>query len=73
VHHADHLLGRDAVEVGARRRQIGVPQLALDQRQRDPFVQQLDRVGMPKLMGRKAPPNPSLGGEVAQLCPDSAV
>ena len=44
-----------------------VPELALDQRQRDPLVQQLDGVRMPELMGRKPAPYASLNGKVAQL------
>jgi hypothetical protein len=37
-----------------------VPELALDQRQRDSLVQQFDSVRMAKLMGREAPPNARL-------------
>ena len=38
----DDLLRGDALQVRAGRGQVGVPQLALDQRQRDPLTQQLD-------------------------------
>jgi len=33
-------------------------------------MQQFDGVRLPKLMGREPAPDPSLCGEVAQLCPD---
>ena len=33
-----------------------MPELTLDQRQRDPLVQQLDRVRMPQLMRSKPAP-----------------
>jgi hypothetical protein len=46
---ADDLLGGDPFEVGAGGREVCVPELALDQRQRDPLVQQLDGVRMPQL------------------------
>jgi hypothetical protein len=42
-----------------------VAELALDQRQRDPLVQQLDGVPMAQLVRREPAPDPSLNGEVA--------
>ena len=45
------------------RREVRVPELALDQRQRDPLVQQLDGVRMPQLMRRKPAPHASVNGE----------
>ena len=53
------------VHVDLGRLELLIPELALDQRERHPFVQQLDRVHMPKLMLRGPPPNPSLNREVA--------
>jgi hypothetical protein len=44
-----------------------VPELALDQRQRDPLVQQLDRVRMPQLMRSKPAPHTGVNGKVTQL------
>jgi hypothetical protein len=44
-----------------------MPELALDNRQRDPFVGHLDRVSMPELVRREPSPDPSLGGESAKL------
>jgi hypothetical protein len=41
---------RRCLAVGAGRRQVGVAELSLDQRQRDPLVQQLDSVGTPELV-----------------------
>jgi hypothetical protein len=41
------------LQVGAGRGQVRVPQLALDQRQRDPLTQQLDSMRMAELVGAK--------------------
>ena len=46
-----------------------MPELPLDDRQRDPFVRHLDRVGVPELVRREAPPHPSLGRQAAKLTP----
>ena len=43
------------MQVGAGRGQVRVPQLALDQRQRDPLTQQLDRMRMAELVRREPP------------------
>ena len=48
------------MQVGAGRGEVRVPELALDQRQRDPFMQQLDSVRMAELVGREAPPDARL-------------
>ena len=58
VHRADDLLRGDSLQVGAGRREVCRPQLALNQRQRDPLMQELDSVRMPQLMGRKPAPDP---------------
>lgn len=42
-------------------------ELALDQRQRDPFVQQLDGVRVAQLVGREPPPDAGLEREVVKL------
>ena len=39
------------MQVGAGRGEVRVPQLALDQRQRDALMQQLDSVRMAELVG----------------------
>ena len=49
-----------------------MPQLALNQRQRDPLMQQLDRVSVPELVGREPAPHACLERELAQLDPCSA-
>jgi hypothetical protein len=67
VHRADDLLRGDPLQVRAGHRELSVPELTLDQRQRDPLVQQLDSVRMPKLVWRKPAPHPGLNGEVTQL------
>ena len=43
------------LQVGAGRGEVRVPELALDQRQRDPLRQQLDSMRVAELIGRKAP------------------
>ena len=45
--------------------------LALDHRQRDPFVQQLDSMSMPQLMRREAPPDSGLDRCPVKLEPSS--
>ena len=44
-----------------------MPELALDHRQRDALVQQLDSVGMAELVRREAPANARLQGDLVQL------
>ncbi len=44
-----------------------VSELSLDDRQRDPFVGHLDRVGVSELVRREPPAHPGLGGESAKL------
>ena len=41
-----------------------MPQLALDQRQRDALMQQLDSVRMAELVGREAPPDARLNRDL---------
>jgi len=63
-----HDLSRvDPLEVNRRDPKVGMPELPLDNRQRDPFVRHLDRVRMPELVGRKPPAHPRLGRESAKL------
>ena len=47
-------------------------QLALDQRQRDALVQQLDSMGMAELVRREAPADASLRRDLVQLQPGGA-
>ena len=46
---------------------VRMPELPLDNRQRDPFVRHLDRVSMPQLVWCEPPPYASLGSESAKL------
>ena len=46
-----------------------VAELALDQRQRDALVQQLNGVRMAQLMGREPPPHARLERDAVQLDP----
>jgi hypothetical protein len=46
-----------------------VTELALDQRQRDPFVQQFNRVRVAQLVRREPPPDSCLKREVVKLDP----
>jgi hypothetical protein len=63
----DDLLDIDPLQIGAGGRQLRVAELALNQRQRNPFVQQLDSVRMPELMWGYAPAHACLDGELVQL------
>ena len=45
---------------------MGMPELALDDRQRDPFVGHLDRVRVAELMRREPTPDPVCGGSPAR-------
>jgi hypothetical protein len=49
-----------------------VPQLALDQRDRDAFVEQLDGVRVTQLVRREPSPDASVACNPAQLDPDGA-
>ena len=60
------------MQVGAGRGEVRVPQLALDQRQRDALTQQLDSVRMAELVGRKAPADAHLKRYLVQLQPGGA-
>jgi hypothetical protein len=44
-----------------------MPELPLDNRQRNPFVRHLDRVRVPELVRRKPPPHSSLSRDSAKL------
>jgi len=57
----------DSLQIYRRDPEVGMPELSLNNWQRDPFVRHLDRVRMPELVRRKPPPHPSLHGEPAKL------
>ena len=67
VDRVDDLACIDALEVNRRDAKVGMPELPLDDRQRDPFVGHLDRVGVPELMRSEPPTNPRLRAESAKL------
>ena len=57
----DDLLDVDPLEISSGRREVRVAELALDQRQRDSLVQQLDRVPMAQLVFVPTSAKASLG------------
>jgi hypothetical protein len=67
----DDLLGGVPLQVGAGRREVRVPQLALDQREWDALMQQLDSVGVSQLMRCEAPADSGLDRCPVQLEPSS--
>jgi hypothetical protein len=65
----DDLGGIDALQVGARDPEVGVPELTLNDRQWDPLACHFDGVGVPELMGGEKPPHTSDFGEASKLGP----
>jgi len=57
----------DALQVDGGDAEVGVPELALDDVQRDAFASHLDGVRVAQLMRREAPAHTSLDGEMAHL------
>jgi hypothetical protein len=49
-----------------------VPELALDQREGDAFVEQLDGMGVTELVRSEPSPHPGVTRDPAQLDPDRA-
>jgi len=65
---ADDLAAVDALEVHAGDAEVGVlPELALDNHERDTFMSHLDSVSMAKLVWREAPSHTRGAGGVVQL------
>jgi hypothetical protein len=61
-------LGRvDALQVGAGDTEVRVSKLALDDWEWHTFTSRLDRMGVAKLVRRKAPPDACRGREPPQL------
>jgi hypothetical protein len=60
------LAGVDSLEVDRGDPEVSMPELPLDNWQRDPFVGHLDRVRV-RWCGASSPPHPGLGGETAKL------
>jgi hypothetical protein len=63
----DDLLNVDALQVDARGAEVGMPELALDDVERNALAGELDGVGVAQLVGREAAPHARLGGEPAKL------
>jgi hypothetical protein len=53
----DDLGAVDALEVDARDPEVGVPELALDDHERNALVCHLDRMGMPELVRGESSPD----------------
>lgn len=67
----DDLARVDALKVNRRDPQVSMPELPLDNRQRDNFVRHPDGMGMPELVRRETAPHTGLGGEPPKLTPGS--
>jgi len=59
VDRIDDLGAIDPAQINRRDPEIGMPQLPLDDHDRDPLARHLDRVSMPELMGSEPPTNTS--------------
>ena len=57
----------DALQVNGRDAEIAVAQSALDDDEWHAFARELDGMGVPELVGRKAPPDARAEGGPAQL------
>jgi hypothetical protein len=66
VDRVDDLAGVDSLQVDRRDPEMGMPELPLNNRQRDPFVRHLDRMSMPELVRRKPPPHPKPAWRAAE-------
>ena len=63
----DDLRVIDSLEVGRGDPEVRVPQLALDDDERDAFVGHLDGVRVPELVWREPASYPCCGGEATEL------
>jgi hypothetical protein len=61
----------DPSEVDRGDREVGMPELALDDEQRHAFARHLDRVGVAELMGREPASYTGSGGGVVELQADT--
>src|SRR3954451_9291616 len=73
VHGGDDLLGVDPLQVDAGGAEVGVPELALDDVERDVLAGELERMRVAQLVRRKAAPDPGRCGEPAELAADRCV
>jgi hypothetical protein len=63
----------DPLEIDRRGAEVGVPELALDDAERDALAGELDRVRVAQLVRGHATPDPSSSGEPAELGADRGV
>jgi DNA-binding MarR family transcriptional regulator len=63
----DDLAAIDALQVDAGDAQVGMPKLTLDDCERNAFVRDFDRVGVPELVGCEPPSDTRCAGGVVQL------
>jgi hypothetical protein len=64
---ADDLAAVDALQVDAGDAEVGVPELTLDDDERNAFVCHFDRVGVPELVRREPTPHTRSRSGVVQL------
>jgi hypothetical protein len=67
VHGVDDLARVDPLQIDRGDPEVCMPELALNDWQRDALVRHLDCGSMPELVRRKAPTHPSLGRQSAKL------
>jgi hypothetical protein len=67
VNGVDDLAAADALEIDAGDPKVGVPELPLDDDERDALVRHLDRVRVPQLVRRESPSDARCGSRVVQL------
>jgi hypothetical protein len=67
VNRVNDLACVDSLEINQRDAEVRVPELPLDNRQRDPFVRHLDRVRMTQLVRHEPTPQSTVGLESAKL------
>jgi hypothetical protein len=65
VHRCDDLLGVDSVRIDRGRAEVGAPELAPDDVERDAFAGELERVRVAQLVRREATPDAGLRCEPA--------
>jgi hypothetical protein len=57
----------DPLQIDGGDAEVGMPQLALDDVERDVLVGEFDGVGVAELVGREPSPHAGLGGDASEL------